>query len=230
MGRSLKAGDDTQLYPYDFEIPGVDIRAFHCDCTPALAVHHGLNVFFADRKPDLIITGINYGENLGTGITASGTVGAAMEGADAGVPALAVSKQTDIGDYHHYTEQDWTASAHFLRLFAASMLAARLPGDVDLLKLDIPDTASPDTPWRLTRLSRLPYWVTSLSRPSTESRIVDTTLVIDIDPNQLDPLSDVYAITVDKVVSVTPLTLDLTARADFEVVSQLLRTASSCTL
>jgi 5'-nucleotidase len=218
MGRSLKAGNHTQLHPFDFGLPDCRIRAFHCDCTPALAVHHGLNVFFADRKPELVIAGINYGENLGTGVTASGTVGAAMEGADCGVPALAVSKQTAIGQYHEYTDQDWTASAHFLQMFASLMLENRLPGDVDLLKVDIPDPADYRTPWRLTRLSRLPYWVTSLRQPSPDSRIDDTTVAIDTFPKQLDPLSDVYAITVDRVVSVTPLTLDLTARTDFEIV------------
>ncbi len=43
------------------------------------------------KKPDLVVSGINYGENVGLGITISGTVGAAMEAASLGLPALAVS-------------------------------------------------------------------------------------------------------------------------------------------
>ena len=46
------------------------------------------------RKPDLVVSGINYGENVGSGVTVSGTVGAALEAAGLGIPALAVSLET----------------------------------------------------------------------------------------------------------------------------------------
>jgi len=225
MGRSLKGDDQSYLIPYDFGIPGYDIRGFHCNGTPAMAVHHGVLALCSDRKPDLLISGINYGENIGTGITASGTVGAAMEGADLGIPGIAVSKQTDPGDYHEYTDQDWQPTVHFLRQFAKIMLAGSLPADVDLLKIDVPRDASPDTPWRLTCLSRDRYWRTSLENPGPHSRIKDAEVIIKIDKSSLDPQSDVYAIAVDKVVSVTPLSLDFTSRTSFESILENLTLA-----
>jgi 5'-nucleotidase len=225
MGRSLKGDPQGNLIPFDFGIKGYDIQAFHCDGTPAMSVHHGILALCSDRKPDLLISGINYGENIGTGVTASGTVGAAMEGADFGVPAIAISKETDVGDYHEYTEQDWRATAHFLRQFAKTLLTGPLPGDVDLLKIDVPKEASPDTPWRLTCLSKTRYWHTFLKDPGPHSKIADTEVTIEIDESNLDAQSDVFAIAVDKVVSVTPLSLDFTSRTSFEQILKNLTSA-----
>ena len=111
------------------------------------------------RWPDLVVSGINYGENLGTGITASGTVGAALEAAALGIPALAVSLQTHPDDYYSYSrEVNFSPARHFTTLFARILLDRRLPLDVDLLKIDIPDGATLETPWEMTRLSRHRYY------------------------------------------------------------------------
>ena len=56
------------------------------DCV-YLAIHHVLK----DRRPDVVVSGVNYGANLADDVTYSGTVAAAMEGALLGVPAIAVS-------------------------------------------------------------------------------------------------------------------------------------------
>lgn len=216
MGRALTGDPYASLTPFDFNLPGADIRAYHCPCTPAMAVHHGILALCSDRMPDLLVSGINYGENIGTGITASGTVGAALEGANLGVPSLAVSKETAPGDYHEYTEQDWRAAAHFTTEFARLMLTAELPPDVDLLNLNIPREATPGTEWRMTRLSRKRYWQTHLADPGPHSKIQDAAVTIHIDPAQLDPRSDVYAIAVERTVSVTPLTLDFSSQAALE--------------
>jgi 5'-nucleotidase len=58
---------------------------------PADAVNYGLDVVFAGTLPDLVITGINSGQNLGPLTEVSGTVGAARTAARRGIPALAVS-------------------------------------------------------------------------------------------------------------------------------------------
>lgn len=60
--------------------------------TPTDAVNLALRKLFADRKPDLVISGINAGENLADDITYSGTISAAMEAALAGIPAIALSQ------------------------------------------------------------------------------------------------------------------------------------------
>ncbi|WP_456401406.1 5'/3'-nucleotidase SurE [Persephonella sp.] len=61
------------------------------DGTPADCVHLGLQVILKDLKPDLLISGINTGPNLGNDIFYSGTVGAAREGTIFGIPSVAFS-------------------------------------------------------------------------------------------------------------------------------------------
>jgi 5'-nucleotidase len=67
------------------------IRAWAVSGTPADCIYYGINAFLKDNLPDLVITGINKGENLTTDVIYSGTLGAAQEGLMMGVPAMAVS-------------------------------------------------------------------------------------------------------------------------------------------
>ena len=67
-------------------------RRFAVTGTPTDAVNLALRKLFADKAPDLVISGVNNGENLADDITYSGTVSAAMEAALAGIPAVAMSQ------------------------------------------------------------------------------------------------------------------------------------------
>lgn len=62
------------------------------DGTPADCVYVALNTIFKDKLPDLIVSGINIGANMGEDITYSGTAGAAMEGVLHGIPSVAISQ------------------------------------------------------------------------------------------------------------------------------------------
>ena len=211
-GRGLTGDKKARLKTADFTIKGMKIRAYHGDGSPALVVRHCLKTIFRDSKPDLLISGINYGENLGFNITCSGTVGAALEASSFGVPAIALSLQTCVDHHHSYIEQDWSTAAHFLQKFSTLLLAKMLPSDVDLLKIDIPEDALPSTPWRTTRLARSFYYYRDLPEPGPMSNFGDGKTVVKSDWESLDPDTDIYAIAIDKVISVTPLSLDLTSR------------------
>ncbi len=67
-------------------------RRFAVTGTPTDAVMMGLGVVMKDAPPDLILSGVNRGANLAEDVTYSGTVSAAMEGALAGVPSIALSQ------------------------------------------------------------------------------------------------------------------------------------------
>jgi len=227
MGRSFTGDFNSPLIPVDYDVDGQRIAAFHCAGSPALVVHHGLHVLFHERLPNLLISGINYGENVGSNVTVSGTIGAAFEGSAHGIPSLAVSLETPHGEYYHYSDQSWDAAAHFVAYFAQSVLHTKLPHDVDVLKIDVPATATPDTPWRITKVSRCPYYTSSLPEPSLESKAADAELVINAHRDSAEPESDIYAVTVDRVVSVTPLSLDCTSRTDFAALQTKLNGNSS---
>jgi 5'-nucleotidase len=217
MGRSFTGRADALLEPVVYEVDGHRVRAFACEGSPASVVRHGLLVLCRERLPELVVSGINYGENVGGSITASGTVGAAFEAASLRIPALAASQQMHPSAFLHHGEQDWDAAEHFLRVFAQKILQTTLPFDVDLLKIDVPENATRHTPWRLTRLSRQRYFMRVLEEPSLASRLGDGHVAVQVDHAALETDSDIHAL-VEGTVAVTPLSLDATSRADFALI------------
>ncbi len=203
------------------EVRGQSVPAVSVDATPALCVIYAI-LKVLPRKPDLLVSGINFGENIGTEVTISGTVGAALEGAAYGVPALAVSLEMAI-DRHHLTvgeDADYRPSQVFTRYFAQQMLSHRLPFDADVLNVNVPSSATAQTPWRLTRLSRYRYFHPRIKDPQNESEAGYTRLQ---DLTQTERDSDIWAMGVDRVVSVTPISMDITSRADFGEIEEILR-------
>jgi 5'-nucleotidase len=221
-GRGIFGDKDLPLTPAEFEINGSCVEAYHCDCSPALIVRHSIRTIFKDSKPDLVISGINYGENLGFNITHSGTVGAALEGASFGIPGIAISKQTDIASHHKYTNQDWSVSVHFLRMFIAAILGSKLPFDVDVLKIDIPNDSTVSTEWKITNLAKNVYYFSEIDNPSLSSRLGDGKTTIKVDEKALNKNSDIYAFYIQKIISVTPISLDMTSRVSFEELNEIL--------
>jgi 5'-nucleotidase len=223
-GRSFPRHHSGRLHTRRLAWDGHTVDALAVEASPAQAVAHAL-VELAPRRPDLVVAGINYGENLGTSITTSGTVGAAMEAASAGVPALAISMQMPSQfHYSHSAEVGFETAAHFARTFARRLLAPEvtLPFDADLLKIDVPQEATPDTPWRVTRISRQSYF--EPLPPTRKSREAEGQLGYRprVEWSALEPDSDTYAVLRDGVVSVAPVSLDLSARVDRAALARLL--------
>jgi 5'-nucleotidase len=85
-------------------------RRFAVTGTPTDAVNLALRKLFADRRPDLVISGVNAGENLGDDVTYSGTISAAVEAALAGIPAVAMSQAKRDGGHGFAAAQFWAAN------------------------------------------------------------------------------------------------------------------------
>jgi len=64
---------------------------WYVDATPASCVKWGIDEVFIDRAPDLVVSGINHGANTASAVLYSGTIGAAQEGALAGIPSIGIS-------------------------------------------------------------------------------------------------------------------------------------------
>ncbi|MGQ9889831.1 MAG: 5'/3'-nucleotidase SurE [Aggregatilineales bacterium] len=222
-GRSMPITSEGRIHTQRMTLNGAEHTAYAVDGTPAQAVQHGV-LELAPRLPALVVSGINYGENVGNGVTISGTVGAALEAASLGIPALAVSQQTATDLHLSYSDAvDFSAAAHFARLFGQWLMSSPRPDDVDVLKVDVPIGATPQTPWRVTRLSRRRvYWPTRPERISL-SDIGRIGYHFDADPSQAEPDSDVYAVLHEGLVSVTPISLDMTSRTDLYRLRQLIR-------
>lgn len=215
MGRSLPITSDGIIQEERLQIKGQDWPVYAVGGTPAQAVLHGV-LEVMPQKPDVIVSGINYGSNLGTGITISGTVGAAMEAAALGFRALAVSLET--ATEHHLTysrDVDFSAAAHFTLQFARLLMEQPPFPDVDLLKVDVPDSATPKTGWALTRLARQRYY--DPVAPERENWSVPGTVGYKEAPHLKEEPSDsdVFVLRQERLVSVTPISLDMTSRVNF---------------
>jgi 5'-nucleotidase len=226
-GRSHPATTSGRIEVLEKTIGGVPRKAYSVDGTPAQAVLFGL-LEVLSAPPALVVAGINYGENVGLGITVSGTIGATMEAAAAGVRALAVSLEMPLEQQAGATQPaDFSASARFTERFARILLDIEVPPDIWALKVDVPSNATAETPWRLTRLSRNRYYVPEKPVRKSFSDPSQIPYRIVFDPQAAEEGSDVYAIRVERIVSVTPLSLDFTARVDFAAWERALRAASA---
>jgi 5'-nucleotidase len=222
MGRSLPSSSDGIIQSELMHINGKEWTVYSVGGTPAQAVLHAI-LEIMPQSPDLVVSGINYGENVGTGITISGTVGAALEAASHGIPALAMSLETDRALHTSYsTEIDFSAAAYFAAYFARQMLEKKLPLDVDLLKVDVPCDATRETPWQITRIAHQRYYlpVAPKRKALNQPGVVDYAEAAILEDTYKG--SDVYALRVQHEISVTPLSLDMTSRVDLDMLARLL--------
>jgi 5'-nucleotidase len=219
-GRSLPITSDGIIQTQLVQVNGQEWTVYAIGGTPAQTVLHAVLEILPER-PDLVVSGINYGENVGTAITISGTVGAALEAASLGIPALAISLETDQVDHLSYSDRvDFSTAAEFALYFGRILLERHLPGDVHVIKVDVPKDATPQTPWEVTRLSRRTYYEPTAPIRETWEQPGRVNYLVSGKPDQDEVDSDVYALRVKRVVSVTPLSLDMTSRVDLKKLEQ----------
>ncbi len=222
-GRSLPNTSTGIIHKEKLEVHGQEWTVYAVEGTPAQAVLHA-TLEIMPEKPNLVVSGINYGENVGLGVTISGTVGAALEGASLGFPALAVSLQVDQQYHLSYSEEiDFSTAAYFAAYFAKILLQKKLPNDAHVLNVNIPSDAATETKWQATRLALQRYYDptpphrNSWNEPGTVSYMEAPIL----DGEAED--SDVYVMRRKHMITVTPLSLDMTSRLELGKLENQLR-------
>jgi 5'-nucleotidase len=111
------AGHSLSL-SYPIRVKQRDERHFAVKGTPTDCALLGIYDLLGDRKPDLLLSGINRGPNLAEDITYSGTASAAIEGAMLGIPSVALSQ---IWTYQ--TEVQWATARHYTEQLLPGLLA-----------------------------------------------------------------------------------------------------------
>ena len=181
------------------------------DGTPTDCVNMGIHNMLP-ITPDLLVSGINHGANLGDAITYSGTVAAAMEANLMGIPAIAFSLAT-YGPSEHFTD-----AAHIAVNVTRTVLAHGLPTDT-YLNVNIPNSP---------RSSMLPPLITRQGKRSFIGKIVDKTdprgrkyFWLGGEESHLndEPGTDFHAISCGHV-SITPLHIDLTNHKSLAILSK----------
>ena len=175
--------------------------------TPVDSVIIGIFAIMKGELPDLVVSGINVGENISTDtVTTSGTIGAALEAASYGIPAIAASIQVvdqgDKFDMHHGEKHSFDVATKILRRVAIKVLEHGLPKGVDLLNLNVPTDATEETEIVVTRLARKIFKTTVQERFDPRGRPyywIDGELICcDADG------TDVQTVYQDKKISITP--------------------------
>lgn len=172
--------------------------------TPSDCVHVALTGLLPQR-PDLVVSGINQGANMGDDTLYSGTVAAAMEGYLFGIPAVAFS-QSDKGWPH------LDAATRTVRRVLESLLDRVAAKEHWLLNVNIPSRPDADRlPWRVTRLGRRHASEPVIRQQSPRG---DTMYWIGPagDAREAGAGTDFHAVA-DGQVSITPLQVDLTDHA-----------------
>jgi len=154
-----------------------------------------------DHQPDLVVSGINQGANVGHDITYSGTLAAAMEAVIFGIPALAVSLDS-------YQSKDCACAAQFAARLLKLVLERGLPPDT-FLNVNVPAVSQDEMAGvRITRLGKRIYRDTLVERQDPRGR---NYYWIGGEPPTGVPEegTDIWALA-NNYVSITPLHLDLT--------------------
>jgi 5'-nucleotidase len=100
---------------------------FATDGTPVDCVRFA-ELGLVGHRPDLIVSGINHGANLGDDVTYSGTVAAAFEGIVLGIPAVAISQQSSGGGMGYVSGRfEFGVAARFLAQLVAKLIAEPMP-------------------------------------------------------------------------------------------------------
>ncbi len=168
------------------------------DGTPTDCVAIGLNKIIR-KKPDLLVSGINPGPNLGDDISYSGTVSAAVEGTMYGIPSLAISLAGEA-------PYDFTSAAEIAAKLARLILQKGLPKDT-LLNANIPQT-DPIKGIKVTRQGRR-LWDNAIQETRDPWGRKHYWIGGGTPSPDLSEDTDVYAVN-NGFISVTPIHLDLT--------------------
>lgn len=213
MGRAFPRTDDLGIIDTVFlNIRGVCTKAYAVHGSPAYAVAHAV-LELAERKPDLCISGINYGENLGTIVTCSGTLGAAFEANSHEIPAIASSLQIPLQLQRKtdYSPADWSAASEMTHRAAKFVLSNGMPNGATLLNINIPDQPRDVQNYHVTRQSHQNYFCFIRPEQRDFSKKFELKSRLSVDMDTLEPDSDIYAVYIDKAISVTPMTWNMTA-------------------
>ena len=183
-------------------------RFFAVNGTPTDCILLGASRTLPER-PDLIVSGINKGENLGDDITYSGTVSAAIEGTILGIPSFAISLVAR-------KNFNFTPAASFAVRLARNLLRQGLPRNT-FLNVNVPGGRKPGS-YKITRMGKRIYGESVQEKVDAESR--KYYLIGGNDPGFADTEDSDFRAIAKNCISITPLHLDWTNYASLETLSK----------
>lgn len=220
-----------------FVCDGRDADAWAVESSPAKSVVFGIREVFADRPPDLIISGSNAGQNITrSGTLHSGTVGAAVTAIEYGVPAMAVNTGFDLADAGTLFEQTTAAYPDTARYVVqlVRQLRATQPRDEQLLPphtalnvtypvaLDADGNHDPELVKepKITSLGLQHFYSVDFVDTAEGSGIYRTVTKLCGDPDEVPPPSTPTAIAAAQLITVVPCGPEPVADADSTAIAE----------
>jgi 5'-nucleotidase len=179
------------------------VRAYTCSGTPVDCVKLAIYEILEDRKPDLLVSGINHGDNSSTNVLYSGTMSAAVEGALENIPAIGFSLQ----DYA--PDADFTTAQHVVRQVLDKAFENSFPAHV-CLNVNIPKGTVHDLKGiRICRQARA-FWRDTFDKRYDQFGNPYYWLTGEFENFDGGEDTDVYALS-EGYASVVPTQFDMTA-------------------
>lgn len=174
-----------------------------------------------DEQPDVVISGINHGPNLGADILYSGTVSCAMEGAMLGVPSIAVSLASMNANY-----DDFKYCAHFTSLLLDKLKGFNFPPK-SILNVNVPLLPEEDIAGvAITELGRKMFTDAYEKRIDPRGKVYYWMAGELINEPQ-DSVTDIAAVRNNKI-SITPVTYEMTRHETIKELNSVLCSDNSC--
>ncbi|UCF89531.1 MAG: 5'/3'-nucleotidase SurE [bacterium] len=210
--RERSAASHSLTLNQPLRIEKLDHDRYAIDGTPTDCVHLAVNVILEGAKPDLLVSGINRGGNMGQDVTYSGTVWAALEGNLMGIPSFAISLVDD-----RYA--DYRPAAIFAARTARWIAENGLPEDT-ILNINVPDDPEQDLDKYLFTSQGYNRFSESVIRKEDPRGKSYYWIGGERLPFRGSPETDVGAVA-GGYISVTPLHADMTNYGELESLKKL---------
>ncbi len=204
MGHAISIHDPLRLFESKLHAPAL---AYACSGTPVDCVKLGIYEVLK-RKPDLILSGVNHGENSSTNVLYSGTMSAAIEGAMEGIPSIGFSLSNFAPDADFSTTQYYIDQ--ILRLFFKNGLPANC-----CLNVNIPDLPLAAIKGIKIAKQAHAYWADRFEKRQDQYGRTYFWLSGEFADLDQRPDTDLHALK-EGYVSVVPTHFDLTAYAHIQ--------------
>jgi 5'-nucleotidase len=185
------------------------------DGTPADCVYLAMDKIFKEQKPDIVLSGINHGANMGEDVNYSGTAAGAFEGAVHGIPSIAFSQVLKSYDTPP-AEVDWSKAADVARELTKKVLEGKINiPHRQILNVNIPNTKE----IKGYKVTKLGYRLYGFDAHKHHNPRGEEYYWIGLHPLKFkeEENSDFFAVK-NGYVSITPLKLDITA---YETIEEL---------
>lgn len=190
--------------------------------TPGDCVKIGINAILSENeKPDIVISGINHGPNLGSDILYSGTVSCAMEGAMMGYPSIAVSLASLSYEY-----EDFKFAAKFVTSLLPKLKEFQFPQKT-ILNINVPALDAEDILGvAITEMGRKMFTDTYEKRIDPRGKVYYW-LAGELTNEPEDATTDMAAVRNNKI-SITPITYEMTRRSFMSELNDILCKDDAC--